>query len=708
MVLLYFVASIVGIALIWIIIDLAKALMQKPVPDLPDTFINVEGLSLIYHLLNDKMAIPDGIKLDEEYILKNIAPSIEYINKRYDCADFRCQLLFRLYKDCYDDLSNTIRDLIKKTFLDFKYNMDEPGADSMCFWSENHQILFAVSEYLAGQEWENEIFSNSGMTGKEHKEKALKLINYWMEQKYKYGFFEWYSNNYYAEDIAPMSNYIEYSKDLASVEKMKIVFDLLWFDVASHSVNNMFVCASSRMYGDNKSSDEFGNRIKAAMNTIWSEVDTDKLVNDKTEIEQQIIDGQTDVATIVKLVGVNAQMMQNFISMYRRGFYSVPEVIKSLALDQENTVIKASSGLKAEELASEDLIGLEYNQIMAQLGAETFTNHQVIENTLEYLNRTKMFRNKFVNPFKYINIKLLRLLKIPKFFSKNFNLMTNGISLGRGNVYCYRTKNYTLSTAVAHGVDMCGAQGHIWSANIAPNLAIYTTHPARDDDDKEKHSASPGYWVGNGRQPMSVQDKSINITIYRIPKKKRLLEFYLSDITHIYLPKERFDKLEILDNYVFALKDKVLVAIITNGKPFYRPYDSFAASRLAFPRNEKLGQEFDLVMQGGEYHTYITELSDLDSESYEKFKQRIINNKYESKDGFVKYISLDKEFFVGYDKTFLIDGEVQNTEYKRFDSKYSVCERKSDIINIEYNNQVWQLDYQNMYRKNREEKEICE
>lgn len=711
MIALYIVLGIIGLGLIWIIADIIIALTKKPLTDLPKKFLNPGGLSLVYHFLSQKDTIPEGLEIDEKYIIESLSPSIEYINGRYDCADFRCQLLFRLYKDCYNDLSQKVRDLIKKTFLDFKYNMDEKGDDSMCYWSENHQLLFAVSEFLAGQEWPNEIFTNSGMTGTQHQEKALKIINIWMEQKFKYGFFEWYSNNYYAEDIAPMSNYIEYSKDAPSVERMKIIFDLLWFDVATHSVNNTFVPVSSRMYGDNKSSDLYGNRIKSAMQTIWDSVDTNKLVNKKSSIEQQIIDGGMDVATTVKLVGVDSQMMQNFISMYRKGFYKVPDIIKNIALDKQNTIIKASSGLEPEELKEENLIGNNTNQIMAQFGSETFTNCQVVQNTLDFLNKNKMFRNIFVNPFRFVNIKLLRLLKVPQLLSRKCNLMTNGIALGRGNVYCYRTKYYTLTTAMANGVDVCGAQGHIWSANISPDLAVYTTHPARDDDSKEKHGASPGYWVGNGRQPMSVQDENINITIYKLPQKKRLLEFYISNITHAYMPKEKFDILEIEENYIFAKKGNVLLAMITNGKPKYRPYDSYAAA--LFAQHDKLvdkiegiqlGKEFDLVMEGGQYHAYITELSDIDNENYQDFKKRIMSNKVELNAGSVKYNSRDKELFVSYDKTFKINGKEQDMEYKRFESKYATTERKSDTINIEYNNKVWHLDYKNNIRKEIEEK----
>lgn len=706
MVFIYIFIALIACALIWMIIDVIIALGKKPIPDLPKTFLSPNGLSLVYYYLTEPDKISEDVVIDEKYIVDSLEPSIKYINERYDCADFRCQLLFRIYKDCSEQLSDGIKDLIKKTFLDFKYNMDEPGEDSMCFWSENHQILFAVSEYLAGQQWSDEIFTNSGLSGKQHMDKALKIINHWMEQKFLYGFFEWYSNNYYAENIAPMANYIEYSQDAESVNRMKIVFDLLWFDVASHSVNNTFVAVSSRMYGDNKSNDMFGNRIRSGMAAIWGKADTQSLVNTKTEIEKQIAEGSDDVATTIKLVGVDSQMMQNFIAMYKKGLYIIPGAVYDTALDKETTIIKSSSGLYVSELKEKGLVGQKDYQIMAQTASESFTNPEVIENTLKFLSRNKMYRNIFLNPFRFINIKLLRLLRVPAFLSRKFELMPNGVALQRGNVYCYRNAHYTLTTAIKHGVDMCGAQGHIWTANLARDMAVYTTHPARDDNTETKHAASPGYWVGNGRQPMSVQHKNINITIYRIPKKKRLGEFFLSDITHAYMPKEKFDEFSLEGNYVFGRKGKVLLAMIASGELTYRPYDAYSAALLCQHDKQvekidgiQLGNEFDLVLQSGQYHSYITELSDTDTETFEQFCQRIKTNKVSMNCGKVNYISKTEEIAVAYDGLFEVGGEAQETQYKRFESKYAVTERQAETITLSCGEKKWLLDYKNNIRK---------
>ena len=42
----------------------------------------------------------------------------------------------------------------------------------MCFWSENHQIMFHSDEYLAGQLFHDRTFTNISEPGSWHVEKA--------------------------------------------------------------------------------------------------------------------------------------------------------------------------------------------------------------------------------------------------------------------------------------------------------------------------------------------------------------------------------------------------------------------------------------------------------------------------------------------------------------------------------------------------------
>jgi len=47
-----------------------------------------------------------------------------------------------------DQIPAETRAKIEKSVLGFRYWWDETGGNSMCYWSENHQILFASAEYV--------------------------------------------------------------------------------------------------------------------------------------------------------------------------------------------------------------------------------------------------------------------------------------------------------------------------------------------------------------------------------------------------------------------------------------------------------------------------------------------------------------------------------------------------------------------------------
>lgn len=700
---MWLIYSIIGIILIFIVVNIAiiiVRLCQKVIPDKPDN-MNNSTVSVTKEDDDDFKNLYLSLKSNnpptEDEILRIITKNTNFINARYDCADFRLQLLFRIYKDCNENLPLKARQLIKETFLNFKYSMLEPGFDSMCMWSENHQLLFAVSEYLAGQEWQDEIFTNAHMTGKEHMERAITFIEAWMSQRFNYGFSEYLSNNYLLENVGPMSNYISYSNDRNTVEKMKIIMDLLWFDVALNSVNNRFVAASSRMYGNNKACNHLGNSLISCTNKLWGKEIIKLLIDDNT------LSCQEKMQLKNSLKKQDNSMSVNFTALLESGKYTLPKAIKEIAISNEELVIKMSEGLSPDDLEKENLIGQEYPQIMAQWGAETFTNPQVIKNTVQFMKNHKLYKNAFIYYFKFLDIPLFKLINLQK-FCKKFNLRTHGIALGRGNIYTYRNKYYSMTTLINKDVDMCGAQEHIWSANIAENLALFTTHPARDDENG--YGASSGYWIGNGRRPMSVQNKNVNISIYKIPRKKRLLEAKISDITHVYFPKCFYDKVEHKGNIIFAQKEKVLIAVISNGEMQFKPFSKSCVEPLykseGIDAQEKMYQingEFDLCRTGGEYHSYVTELSDIDTETFEEFCKRVENNHLEFDGEKVIYCSEGTEINVTYSGSYLVNGKKTENCENRYDCKFCKASRKSEEINIESYNFTLMLNYNKAIRK---------
>ncbi|MFN2283834.1 MAG: hypothetical protein ACK2UQ_05400, partial [Anaerolineae bacterium] len=106
---------------------------------------------------------PKGLVVDED----NIRETCEFIAARKDCADFVIQGLLRImvWEREQQHLSPQINALMKDAVLGFKYWVDEPGDTVMYMGSENHRLLFHVAEWLAGQLFPTEEFTNSRQRG---------------------------------------------------------------------------------------------------------------------------------------------------------------------------------------------------------------------------------------------------------------------------------------------------------------------------------------------------------------------------------------------------------------------------------------------------------------------------------------------------------------------------------------------------------------
>ena len=180
--------------------------------------------------------------------------SVNYIEKRLgereDCADFtaiRAVLAMYVHRD-HPFLSDAHFSRIKKTLLDFKYWIDEPGPDTMISWTENHMILFHANEYLAGQMFPDEVFTNNGQTGSWHMEHARKFIMQWMDRRARWGFSEWDSNVYYSEDLGGVLALAQFAQDEDVARAAAIVADLMFFDMATDMFHGVYGTSHGRTY----------------------------------------------------------------------------------------------------------------------------------------------------------------------------------------------------------------------------------------------------------------------------------------------------------------------------------------------------------------------------------------------------------------------------------------------------------------------------
>ena len=656
------------------------------------------GDKLLNRMLYESPTLPDSYFQDEKKISENLEGAIEEINVREDCCDFTANHLIRFYLENEERLTEFNKNEIRDCLTGLKYWLtDYDGRqDSMCFWSENHQILFAVTEYLTGNEWPDVHFAD-GRKGSSHVESAKERINAWMEQRFYYGFNEYYSNNYYIEDIAPMANFIEFAVDEDMVNRMKIIMDLLWYDVASQSykyvdvngkTNYAFMSASGRMYMDNKSSDDTGNRLRLFIDFI--------------------LDNGEEYKTY------DRNFYLCFKRMYENTDYEVPQVIKEIFNDNsKKQIIKSSNGISLEELEQDGFIGTSANQIMMQMGMEAFTNENVINNSIYLLKKYKLFNNEFLNDFKMVNLWPLTTFNLLDELSSALNPSTNGKAILRSNIYTYQTDYYSMSTNQGHYAGSYADQHQINLTTISSDITVYTSQPSRV-------STRGQYWVGYGRLPYSIQEGNVNVSIYDIPQKKGFLEPHIVKYTHAYFPVGLFDEVNldhINSGYVFGRKGNTYVTLIaksnSNAKlSFKNDIDNVTQEDLTKDLNsikknvkemlEATGDlRYDLILEGGTNHAWITEVSSIEEDSnFESFISRILSNNYSYDNYTVKYQSRDNNYEVKYADYFMFNGSNVNMNYDRYDCDYvpENIKRKADVIKFEFNNYSLQLDYKNNKR----------
>ncbi len=578
------------------------------------------------------------------YSIDELYGALDYIDGRFDCSDFRIPSIMRIMYDHSDKLSVADKAAIKETLTSFKFWMDQPGEDSMCYWSENHQVLFATSEYLIGQLYPDDIFSNDGKTGSEHMEMAKERLLIWMEQRWLYGFTEWYSNVYYVEDIAPMSVLIDFAQDEELVSKMTIIMDVFLYDVATQQINGTFLSTSGRAYERNRKQGEWGNSMKAVVEYIWGYP-----------------------------IGDDRRGMDlNFI--YSNN-YIIPDVLYEIGLDTSTQIIKASQGLDLSELFNKNLIGQDNNQIMMQWNMEAFTNPLVVSNSIEYIDNNNMFTNKFLNDFKMINISFLRVFNLLPTVSKILNPVTDGVAIQRANTYTYKTNEFMVATAQNYHPGEFADQHHVFSVTIDNELSLFHSHP-RDDFDKTDH------WVGYGRLPHSVQDENINLSIYQISDEKGFMEKRIYDFTHLYFPQEYMDETIIDENYAFGRKGDVYFVFIGKNDLYYLD-----------------GSEEEVIQAGTDSYWIFEISSKKDEGSFSSFIKRIENNQITYVEQTLTYVSNQKTMQVTFLGDFLVNNQIIDTNYERHTTTYAHTIREASTMTFEFNGEKLFLDFENLIRE---------
>ncbi|GAA2180143.1 hypothetical protein GCM10009785_09750 [Brooklawnia cerclae] len=469
--------------------------------------------------------------LDASYVNR----LIDYVDGRLDQADHRMLLLLKCM--LASDLPPALHNRATEAVLGFRYSVLEPGHDSMTLWTESHQLATATAEYLAGQMLEDQIFRNDGRSGARHKRAAHARLLQWLSDRFRFGFSEWLSSDYYAYNAGTLALLIDHARDEALVRRASMVLDLLLTDVALHSFRGQFVPSMGR------------GSLEAICHPETSEIVPVWHSAFETADED---DPEPDYDQLSSL----------FVTRRR---YETPAAVRETALDQPVRRVLTSQGLDADEVRDELRAHPEYPRSQGMdlvafwWAQQAITRPETIVESVRALRALDLDGNRTLAPMRRFCRVPDRLL-VPTL--NTLNPVTQGAALQRANVQTVTTANYLLSSVQRYHPGEFGDQQHIWHATLPGDIQVFGTHPGSTELTREGRPASPGHWVGNGINPDVAQHHNVLLALYDLRARKGMLEGPRHELVHIHFPFVPFDQTRLGSTWVAGRRDDSYIGIL--------------------------------------------------------------------------------------------------------------------------------------------------
>jgi hypothetical protein len=519
-----------------------------------------------------------------------------------DTGDFTVMYLLWLRQRGSGIISADVIDAIDIRLREFRYRYDDPlpadRLDHKWFWSENHRVILAVDEYLAGTFMPDEVFVVTGLTGVEHAQRARPVILEWIDERARFGFSEWHSHVDMLKNITPLLTLIELCDDEELIRMASAALDLCLFDIAARTQQGAYGSTHGRTYKKDKMSsfdeDTFG---------------TAKMLFDDTD--RPYPSASDGGAT--------------YFSAALR--YRMPEVIRRIAVSDEVHLVKERHGvvLDPHEPISLNPIapyGYDYDDVdnltfWWSHGALT-TWHNVPV-TMAAANRWRLWDTDLFREYDAIKPLANADPTVVKVLARELAPMVSPGLLGEAHTVTWRSPEVMLSSVVDHRRGDNMDQVHAWQATIDPDALVFTTHPSRPTPESLDWSEDRGYWTGTASMPRTAQWGPTSIHIYwpsyESPSDPLLgpVFGYLQE-THAYFPQDHFDEVVQQDGWTFGRKGDGFVALWSYLPTTWRAYDPTKVA------TRGMVQPFDLVATGGSRNVWICEVGRrADHGSFESF-----------------------------------------------------------------------------------------
>ncbi len=185
-----------------------------------------------------------GIRDPEDH--RRILEDFDLIEQRVDCADFLLTGYFR-YRKFYGFTAEEER-RFKEILLGFRYWMNMPGSDGMCFWSENHSLMFYMAAMFAGELYPDDFFKRAGRNGSQLRAYGRRKVLEWLDDVEKNGFEEFLSAVYMPVTLAALLNLVDLAEENIS-RRAKKCCDTMLREIAIQGFQGVEIAPMGRIYG---------------------------------------------------------------------------------------------------------------------------------------------------------------------------------------------------------------------------------------------------------------------------------------------------------------------------------------------------------------------------------------------------------------------------------------------------------------------------
>ncbi|MCL2181031.1 MAG: hypothetical protein FWB83_07875 [Treponema sp.] len=576
---------------------------------------------------------------------ERIEKCLKIITEHRDCADFVMPVFLAILSRYKDSklLTDENRKAYKDAVINFKYAMDDPNEDKhgICYFTENHQALYGASEYIAGQMFADELFTNNRQKGSWHRERGKKRMLQWISWRARFGYSEWLSNDYYGEDLMSLALLWSVAEDEELKTQAGKLIELTLFDIAVNSFNGILGATNGRAYLPMTIRTELP-ATSAVCKLYWGE-------------------GSYEA------VSIGAVALAVF-------GYECCAAVRNTALDKTAFINRERMSLNVEDSKKYGLDPANYDDIMFYWGQQTFLHRDVIENSMKLCPPWLGMRPSIDAHWEKYQTLEASGFKPGSFDPLLPNAFTQGnlydpdmacCALTQADLYVYKTHYYCLSNAQDYRKGKAGYQQHIWQATMGGRALVYTNSPGSNE-----YEDRPSKFAGNKFMPRSAQHKNVVLCVYRLPAESAHFFF-----THIYFPRHEFDQVTEKDGWIFGKRGGAYIAV----------YSSIPG------KWENPDPKFYKAVYGGnwekEYHSakpyeymvpkhavvYICEMGDEKTDgSFENFKSRF-NAAAFSGDTFsfsYRSPSLGKMSFGWKEPLKINDEEIAIRDYMRYDNPF--------------------------------------